>query len=108
MGRRVNNFQLLQDSITAWADSAFGKDRKPESILHHLKKEIDELIQEPMSLEEYADIGILWLNAADKAGYKIDDLYFAMVGKMWVNKTRKWGRADENGVIEHLRKDGER
>ena len=105
MARRVNNFQRLQDSITAWADSLFGKDRKPESILYHLKKEIDELIQEPMSLEEYADVGILWLSAADKAGYKIDELYFAMIGKLMVNKSRKWGKPDENDVVEHLRQE---
>ncbi len=102
MGRKLN-FQWLQDSITAWADSAFGRDRKPESILHHLKKEIDELIGDPRSLEEYADVGILWLNAADKAGHKTKDLYFAMIGKLMVNKSRKWGTPDENGVVEHIR-----
>ena len=106
MGRLVKNFQPLQDSITAWADSVFGKDRKPESILQHLKKEIEELLEDPSSLEEYADVGILWLNAAKKAGYDVDDLYFAIVGKMWVNKCRKWGKMDENGVVEHLREDG--
>jgi hypothetical protein len=101
----VHNFQRLQDSITSWADSVFGKDRKAEMILRHLEKEIKELIQEPSDLEEYADIGILWLNAAAKAGYKVDDLYFAIIGKMMVNKSRKWGRRDENGVVEHLRED---
>jgi hypothetical protein len=112
MSKLVKNFQPLQDSITAWADSVFGKDRKPEYILQHLKKEIEELIKDPSSLEEYADVGILWLNAAKKTGYDVDDLYFAIVGKMWVNKCRKWGKMDENGVVEHIREneasDGER
>ncbi len=108
MNRNVKNFQPLQDSITAWADFVFGRDRKPEQILQHLKKEIEELIENPSSLEEYADIGILWLNAAKKAGYEVDDLYFAMISKMRINKARKWGKADENGVVEHLRGDGVR
>ncbi len=107
MNRHVKNFQPLQDSITEWADSIFGKDRKPEYILQHLKKEIEELIKEPSRLEEYADVGILWLNSAAKAGHNVDDLYFSMVGKMMVNKSRKWGKPDENGVVEHLREDGE-
>ena len=106
MSLRVKNFQPLQDSITAWADSVFGKDRKPEMILQHLKKEIQELIEEPSNLEEYADVGILWLNAAAKAGYKVKDLYFAMAGKLMVNKSRKWGKPDENDVVEHLRQGG--
>lgn len=103
--RRGKNFQPLQDAITAWADSVFGKDRHPKHILQHLKKEIEELLQEPSNLDEYADVGILWLNAAAKAGYKVDDLYYAMIGKMMVNKSRKWGKMDENGVVEHVREE---
>jgi hypothetical protein len=108
MSRRVFNFQPVQDSIAAWADSVFGKDRRLDSILKHLKKEVEELIDEPFSVEEYADVGILWLNAASKAGYKVDDLYFAMIGKMMVNRSRKWGKPGENGVIEHQREQDER
>ncbi len=98
-----DRFQELQDVITQWADETFGKDRKPVSILHHLKKEIEELLERPDSLEEYADVGILWLNAADKAGYKVEILFAAMAMKMVENATRKWGTPDQNGVVEHLR-----
>jgi uncharacterized protein (DUF1800 family) len=103
--RRVKNFQPLQDAITAWADSVSAKDRHPKQILQHLKKEIEEMFQEPSNLNGYADVGILWLNAAAKVGHKVDDLYYAMIGKMMVNKLRKWGKMDENSVIEHVREE---
>ncbi len=97
------DFQWLQDAITEWADEVFGKSSNPEATVIHLGKEIDELLEDPRCLEEYADVGILWLNAAAKAGYTVEQLYYAMIGKFWVNKKRKWSKPDPDGVVEHVR-----
>ena len=95
--------QELQDHIVSWADRTFGKQRTPESIVAHLKKEVQELSEKPYDLEEYADVGILWLNAAAKAGYRLNDLTAAMISKHAENVGRKWGSPDKDGICEHVR-----
>jgi hypothetical protein len=61
------------------------------------------LLGDPSSILEFADVGIVWLNAAGLAGFNIEDLVTAMVLKMQINKNRKWGKPDRHGVVEHIR-----
>ena len=44
---------------------------------------------------------ILLIDAAKKAGHDMDDLYRFVNEKMAINKTRKWGEPDEDGVVRH-------
>jgi len=46
---------------------------------------------------------MLLLNGASARGYTADDLLLALEEKLQLNKNRKWGNPDENGVIEHIR-----
>ena len=94
--------QRLQDDITEWADKTFGRSRYPQVVLRHMLREVEETIKAPL-LEEFADIGILWLNAAVLAGYSVENLIQGMVLKTQANKNRQWGKPDEYGVVEHLR-----
>jgi len=71
----------------------------PESIVAHLKKEVDELA-ESNHPEEAADCLILLLHHAHRCGY---DLMTWAFWKFEINKKRTWGQSDENGVIEHIR-----
>jgi hypothetical protein len=95
--------QKLQDEITTWADSTFGGNRKPKSVIAHLAKEVMELYDDPTDLSEYADVLILTLNAAKLAGYDVNLLVLGIEAKMIINKQRKWGKPDNNGVIEHIK-----
>ena len=96
----LQSFQISQGK---WSDDTFGKDVPPRAKIAHLIKEVDELYRSPYDIEEYADCFILILDAARKAGYDVSDITSAMWDKLEVNRQRKWGKPDENGVVEHIR-----
>jgi hypothetical protein len=98
-----SRIQQLQNEIASWSDSAFGADRPPEIPLHHLAKEIQELIAKPDDSMEYADCLILLLDAYRMSGGNADSLVETCYEKMEINRKRKWGTPDENGVVEHIR-----
>ncbi len=100
-----SRIQQLQDEIAAWSDSTFGAGRPAEIPLHHLAKEIQELIASPNDNMEYADCLILLLDAYRITGGKSDELVETCYKKLEINRKRKWGKPDENGVVEHIRED---
>lgn len=121
----MDKLQELMDDISEWSDKTFGEGQRNPAILHHLKKEVPELIaaimyyQERNTIdlpyrkanellkevwEEYADCFMLLLDSANNFGLSADRLLHITRQKLEVNKTRKWGKPDCNGVVEHLRK----
>ena len=88
----------LYKEVVDWGNKTF-PDATTSSILAHLAKEALELIED-QTPEEAADVCMLLMHYADKAGF---DLFEAVRNKFEINKTRKWGEPDENGVIEHIR-----
>lgn len=98
--------EILDDiwdfQITTFPDS------KALSKAHHLKKEVGELIddlegnREPESvLMEYADCFILLFGSVMAYGLNLEDIKSIIQKKMAINRTRKWGKPDENGVVLH-------
>ncbi len=109
----TNEVQAFMDDVHQWADVTFGKDRTAIAPLHHLKKEVDEAIEAMNSQvlfdirEELADCFILILNATSKYGLEFNTLFSDAKEKMVKNKTRKWGKPDENGVCLHIKENTE-
>lgn len=91
----MNNFQK---EVGDWGTKTFQK-ATPESIVAHLKKEVSELA-ESHKPQEGADCLILLLHHAHIVGY---DLLEEAKKKLQINKKRRWGYPDENGVVEHIR-----
>ena len=113
----MNELQTLINEIGQWSESTFSH-QNSISKLHHLQKEVAELInaigQAPSEPDkndtvhlEFADCFILLLDAARKEGLSAKDILTAIVEKMEINKARKWGKPDENGVMEHIRDEHE-
>ncbi len=109
----MNELQKLINEIGQWSESTFSH-QNSISKLHHLQKEVAELIhaieQAPSESvknndvnHEFADCFILLLDAARKEGLSATNILNAIVEKMEINKSRKWGKPDENGVMEHIR-----
>ncbi len=98
-----DRIQQLQDEIASWSDATFGSGRTPSIPLHHLAKEVQELIETPNDRMEYADCLILLLDAYRMYGGSTDDLINACWEKLETNRKREWGTPDENGVVEHIR-----
>ena len=116
----MTRLQILQGEIMNWSDSTFGDHRTGKPIAHHLKKEVDEVIDAIDVLRfskgrgegvdkartrvqfELADCLILLLDVATHEKITVSELIDASEEKMEINKKRKWGEPDENGVVEHI------
>ena len=121
----MEKLQKLMDDIAEWSDGAFGDGQRNPAIVHHLLKEVKELIEaidiynyhekrqnlavikeENLSGNvniEFADCFMLLLDSASHFGLTADDLVKVTEWKLDVNRKRKWGKADKNGIVEHVR-----
>jgi hypothetical protein len=107
--------KALYDDINDWSgrDDVHGSRevRGPVGALNHLKREAAEAIDDwevadmPGFITELGDCLILVLNATWRAEFSLDELLDAATAKMAINRTRKIGQPDAEGVIEHVRDD---
>lgn len=120
----MEKLQNLVNDIAKWSDATFGDGQRNPAILYHLKKEVPELIeaieiraemikqQQPQEelgeqtneiMFEYADCFMLLFDSARVEGLNVENLLELISAKLEINKKRKWGKPDENGVVEHVR-----
>lgn len=95
------------EAITIWQKETFGQ-ATPLSKLAHLKQEIEELEKDicevnPKRHLEYADCFFLIFGAASADGFSYEDIISAIDEKFAINKSRKWGKPDANGVVNHIK-----
>lgn len=88
----------IQQRIGKWADKQFPQSTN-NSIFKHLAKEVKELSKSSSS-EEAADCLMILLHFAHRNGF---DIYAESLRKLEINKTRKWGKPDKDGVVEHIK-----
>lgn len=113
------------NDISTWSDATFGDGQRNPAIANHLKKEVEELIEAlnkthamkvDRSVEvgdflrqfkntqmEFADCFMLLLDSAHHFDLRAKDLIRLTREKLEINKTRKWGKPDSNGVVEHIK-----
>ena len=107
------------EKITKWQDKTFGK-ATALSKMAHLEEELKELNKELMfwieneddltypeanklaKEREFADCFILLFGAAASDGMSYDDIVRCIEDKMQINYKRKWGKPQENGVVNHI------
>ena len=106
----MEELQKFMDKHRQWADATFGTDRKPSAPIHHLAKEVKELIDAIENNEprenvkfEFADCMILLLHGASMSNLSAEELFKYVEKKFEIAKTRKWGKLDENGVSLHIK-----
>ena len=119
-----DDLQKLMNYISEWSDKTFGNGQRNPAIVYHLKKEVNELIdaiektnalggdpsigvgefgrQRTVTRVEYADCLMLLLDSAHHFGISAKELLSVTRGKLEINKVRKWGKPDKNGVVEHI------
>lgn len=108
----MKDFQNIQNEIYLWQKTTFptgtiiGK-------MKHLQKECAEVINEIEKAyngsgdhlaieEEFADCFILLTGAAAHYGLTMEEIYDAMRKKLEINKKRKWGQLDSDGISKHI------
>lgn len=90
---RMYSFSEFWDELSKWSQKTFGEDsvRGSEGPLKHLAKEVQECLENPKDLEEYADLVHLVFDACRRAGFSFVDLQYACTKKLKKNQARKWG-----------------
>ena len=89
----------------SWSKNTFGPDFRYEGIINHIKKELDEILEDPHDLEEWIDVVILALDGAWRAGYEPEEIIQAFHRKIKKNKNRSWPdwrQYNDDRPIEHL------
>ena len=94
------------ETITKWQNEKFPNATSLSKVAH-LVQEVDELgIALTYSNEnvrlEFADCLFLIFGAAHKEGMTYEDICNAVNEKFEINKNRKWGKPDKNGVVNHI------
>lgn len=94
----------IQQKIITASDKIFGLNRSFRAPLHHLKMEVDETIDSG-DIEEFADMFLLIMDSFRLRfpNKSPQDLLLACDEKIQILYKRKWGKPNENGVIEHIR-----
>lgn len=97
----MNTIRELTEDIVQWADSTFPS-RNAASALLKLFEEVGELVKDPSSGPEYADICIMLFDLANMHGV---DLAAAIKDKMDINRGRKWA-VTSLGTLHHSDSEG--
>lgn len=93
------SLDALARDIRAWQAVTFPR-ATAASVAEHLRREAEELANDPSSPAEMADVFHLLVAAAEANGYDLVDL---VARKFAINRQREWQAPDEAGVVEHVR-----
>jgi dCMP deaminase len=87
--------------VNTWQAATFPH-ATPASVVEHLRREVNELADDPTDLSELADVVIL---AAALSLTLCVDLKTIVAEKLAINRARTWGEPDHLGVVEHVRQE---
>ena len=103
------NIDELQNDIHEWSVKVFGDEKTDHNRIAEMNQSIidesNELVNNPYSLLEYADLFITMLNSMTAAGYTFNNLIVAANIKMVINKERKWYRIKSTRKLYHVERD---
>jgi len=89
-----------------WSRETFGPGARTKGVLAHIRKELAEIEADPTDATEWADLIILALDGASRAGIGPESMIEAILAKHERNKSRTWpdwrGRSEDD-PIEHVR-----
>lgn len=95
-------FEHFQAEVGVWAKFTFPGSTDMAKLVH-LRKEVQELYNATTldgMKEEAADCLLILLHFCDAHGFS---LFEAAKAKHEINRKRKWGQPDKDGVVEHIR-----
>lgn len=97
--------ETFLDEQRRWSLWTFGPGRRTQGLVEHIKKELDEVLEQPRDLSEWIDVAILAFDGAWRAGYSPMEIIIAYRSKMQTNFDRNWPdwrTFTEGQAIEHL------
>ena len=89
-----------------WSLRTFGHGARTRGVLDHILKELAEIEQAPLDIEEWIDVVILAFDGAMRVGATPVAIVETLLAKQAKNEARKWPdwrTQDPNKAIEHDR-----
>jgi len=83
----------------------FGPGLRTKGMIDHIRKELDEIEADPTDLMEWADVAILALDGAWRAGWSPEEIAGALRAKLEKNQSRKWPdwrTSEPDKAISHI------
>lgn len=93
----------FQAEVAAWADETF-PGQTTDAKCAHMIEEAKEVRDNPGDELEIGDVFLLLCHIAHRAG--VNPLTAARK-KLAINRVRKWGTPDADGVVHHVKETGE-
>jgi hypothetical protein len=93
---------------SAWSVKVNGpfneNNRRTVGIVNHIRKELQEILSDPLDREEWIDVIILGLDGYLRHGGQICQVLSDLQSKLAKNKGRKWPKpVDQDTPVEHIR-----
>ena len=85
-----------------WSYKTFGGGERLEPVLKHIRKELNEIEENPKDIFEWGDVIMLTLIGATRQGFEPEDIIAALIEKRKLIEDRTWTEG-EDGVTEHVR-----
>lgn len=74
-----------------WSTRTFGEGQRTPGIIKHIKKELEEIEESPLNLEEWIDVIILAMDGAWRMGFTPNEIETELRRKQTLNiEIRKW------------------
>lgn len=90
-----------------WSAKTFGPGKRTLGILDHIRKELQEIGQNPLDLSEWIDVMILALDGYCRHGGSIEGIMAHLQAKQDKNFARKWPTPQSEDVaVEHETAEG--
>lgn len=93
------SLETVLQEVAEWASETFGLSN-PASKVAHLRREVEELADDPTNGEEMADCLMILAHLAAGVGV---DLELEVARKLALNRARTWAPPDSSVVVEHVR-----
>lgn len=86
-----------------WSRRTFGEEKRTGGICKHIRKELDEIVEDPSDYREWIDVVILGLDGFWRHGGSIEEVQKLLQEKQDKNFAREWPKpASEDEAVEHV------
>jgi hypothetical protein len=92
------------DKQKEWSRKTFGNGKRTIGVTNHIRLELDEILGEPDSPDEWIDVVILALDGAWRTGASSEQIIERLLAKQQINFNRSFPFPEsENHVSQHTK-----
>ena len=101
---RASDICQYNERQRQWSRKTFGDGKRTRGIITHIRKELEEIVDQPNDLEEWIDVAILALDGYWRHGGEPAQLMAHLQAKQNKNFARRWPAPEpEDEPVEHVR-----